>query len=154
MAERKKGKTGSRKSGSVFFHSQVKGFRLVGKAKTDEWILKVLKEEKKKGGEINFVFVDDEFLLGINRQYLKHDFYTDVITFDWTEKNQTISGDVYISIDRIKENAEKEKIPFITELRRVIVHGVLHLVGYKDKTISDKKKMTLAEDRYLAIFNS
>lgn len=153
MTAEKNEKTGSQKSGSVFFHSQVNGFRVVKPAAIKKWILLVLKREKEKCGEINFVFVDDECLLKVNQQYLKHDYYTDVITFDWTEKGEAVSGDIYLSVDRIKENAEKENVPFISELRRVMIHGILHLAGYKDKTKSDKSEMTKAENRYLTLFN-
>lgn len=113
------------------------------------WIKSVIAAEKRKPGEINFIFCSDAHLITINRQYLQHDDYTDIITFDYCEDKKII-GDIFISIERIKENAEKFKVPVNTELHRVIIHGVLHLCGYKDKTPEHKKQMTQREDDCLA----
>ena len=109
--------------------------------------------ENKKEGELSFVFCSDEYLLKMNIDYLKHDFYTDVITFDYSE-GDIISGDVFISIDRIKENAEKYNVTFENELQRVMIHGVLHLVGYKDKTEEELKQMREKESQYLNILKN
>ena len=106
--------------------------------------------ENKKEGELSFVFCSDAYLLKMNIDYLKHDFYTDVITFDYTE-GDIISGDVFISIERIKENAEKYNVSFENELQRVMIHGVLHLVGYKDKTEEELKQMRKKENEYLNV---
>lgn len=105
--------------------------------------------ESKTNGEINFIFCNDEFLIGINRKYLNHDNYTDIITFDYSEGN-VVSGDIFISIDRIKENAKNYGVSFENELYRVMIHGILHLCGYKDKRRTEKEKMTAGEDKYLS----
>jgi probable rRNA maturation factor len=102
----------------------------------------------KEVGDINYVFCNDEFLLEINRSYLDHDYYTDVITFDYSE-GSCLSGDVFVSIDRVMENAGDFNVSFLSELSRVIVHGVLHLAGYKDKHKDDEQLMRSKEDYYL-----
>ena len=106
--------------------------------------------ENKKEGELSFVFCSDEYLLKMNIDYLNHNFYTDVITFDYTE-GDVISGDVFISIERIKDNAKIFKTSFENELQRVMIHGVLHLIGYKDKTEDEKKEMRQKENKYLNV---
>lgn len=106
--------------------------------------------ENKKEGELSFIFCSDEYLLKMNNEYLRHDYYTDVITFDYTEK-EIITGDIFISVDRIKENALKYNTTFENELQRVMIHGVLHLVGYNDKTEEEQKEMTKKENQYLNI---
>ncbi len=108
----------------------------------------LITSENKKKGDISFIFCSDEYLLKMNNEYLSHDYYTDVITFDYTEED-IISGDIFISTDRVKENASKYKIDFENELQRVMIHGVLHLTGYKDKTEAEKKQMTEKENQYL-----
>ncbi|KJF44155.1 rRNA maturation RNase YbeY [Draconibacterium sediminis] len=105
--------------------------------------------EKYQLGELTIVYCSDEFLLEMNKQYLDHDYYTDIITFDYVEKN-VISGDLFISIDRVNENAENYGISQLKELYRVVLHGVLHLVGYKDKTEEEQVEMTKMEEFYLA----
>lgn len=105
--------------------------------------------EKYTLGEVTVVFCSDEFLLDMNKQYLDHDYYTDIITFDYVEKN-VISGDLFISLDRVNENAENYGISQVKELYRVVLHGVLHLVGYKDKTDEEQEEMTKMEEFYLA----
>ena len=109
----------------------------------------LIKNEQKKRGELTFIFCSDEYLLEMNKQYLDHDYYTDIITFDYVENN-IVSGDLFISIDRIKENAQKFNIEFLKELYRVVFHGVLHLVGYNDKTDEEQKVMTEKENFYLS----
>jgi len=113
-----------------------------------EWIDKSICNENKISGDLCFIFCADSYLLKINQEYLKHDFYTDVITFDYSS-GDIISGDVFISIDRIKFNAKQFKVSFDYELLRVVIHGVLHLMGYKDKNAKDKFLMTSKEDEYL-----
>lgn len=105
--------------------------------------------EKYELGELTVVYCSDEFLLAMNKQYLNHDYYTDIITFDYVEKN-VISGDLFISLDRVNENAENYGISQLKELYRVVLHGVLHLVGYKDKTDEEQEEMTKMEEFYLA----
>ena len=136
----------------VFFHSESVSFNLKHKLKYKRWLINVIISENKKPGEINFVFVDDENLLRINIKYLNHNFYTDVITFDYCE-GDSISGDVYISIDRILENARKFKNSFQNELNRVMVHGVLHLLDYHDASNKEKAVMRQLEDKYLALLD-
>ncbi len=115
------------------------------------WINKTIVEEGKTSGDLSFIFCSDEYLLTINKQYLEHDYYTDIITFDYVE-DDIISGDIFISIERVSENAEKYKVTFKNELSRIIIHGVLHLLGYKDKEPSEKEIMTAKEDYYLSKF--
>ncbi len=108
----------------------------------------LISNENKTDGELSFIFCSDDYLLDMNKKYLNHDFYTDVITFDYCE-NDIVSGDVFISVDRIKENAQTYKSSFEKELQRVMIHGVLHLVGYKDKTDTEQKQMRERENFYL-----
>lgn len=115
-----------------------------------KWIVKSLHYEKKEAGELNFIFCNDDYLLPINKQYLNHDTLTDVITFDYVEGNK-ISGDIFISIERVQENAKKRSLSLKMELDRVIIHGLLHLMGYSDKTSEEAKQIRGKEDFYLAL---
>lgn len=133
-----------------FYFEDVEEFQL-DLPKTSNWITKTIKNEQKEAGEISYIFCSDAYLLEINRQYLNHDYYTDIITFDYVE-NGLISGDIFISVDRVKENAIKYEVGFLNELNRIMVHGVLHLAGYKDKAKADKELMTSKEDFYLKEF--
>jgi rRNA maturation RNase YbeY len=108
----------------------------------------LVKEEGKLLGDVYVIFVSDDYLLEINQSYLNHDYYTDIITFDYCEQN-VISGDLFISVDRVRENADVFNVDFGTELHRVIIHGVLHLCGYKDKTEDDEEVMRKMENKYL-----
>ncbi|MFZ5553922.1 MAG: rRNA maturation RNase YbeY [Bacteroidota bacterium] len=132
----------------INFVSLIPGFTLKNKSAIKKWIVSAIKKEKQKPGELAIVFCSDNYLLETNRKYLNHNYLTDIITFQNTE-NQSVSGDLLISIDRVKENAEKLKLKFSDELHRVIIHGVLHLCGYKDKSPAHKKQMTKKEDYYL-----
>lgn len=132
----------------VFTYHKVK-FKLDQVAKIKKWVEAVAKDEKRTVGGINFVFVSDDELLKLNKQYLKHNTYTDIITFDYSE-NKAVSGDIFISIDRVKDNAKKFKVKFEDELHRVMIHGVLHLCGYKDKSPKDSKEMRKKEDNSLS----
>ena len=107
-------------------------------------------KEKKKYSNISFIFCSDKYLLSINNKFLGHNTYTDIITFPLNEEGEAIFGEIYISVDRIRENAVNEGCTIKNELYRVLFHGVLHLCGYKDKTIKDKKTMTAKENFYLA----
>jgi probable rRNA maturation factor len=109
--------------------------------------------ENYESGEITIVFCTDDYLLEINKTYLNHDFYTDIITFDYSG-NDFVSGDLFISVDRVKDNAESFSVSFDNELKRVIYHGVLHLCGYKDKTEKDEKEMREKENFYMNQFVS
>lgn len=106
--------------------------------------------ERKKLASLNFVFCSDKELLTINKEYLSHDYYTDIITFELSERGQPVEGEIYISVDRVAENAQKLKEPLSRELHRVVFHGVLHLCGYSDKTKRLRAKMEEAENYYLS----
>jgi len=127
-------------------------FTLDNSSKISEWILNTISLEKFTLGELNYIFCDDIYLLDINKKYLNHDTFTDIISFDYTLGKQ-INGDIYISIDRIKENSKLYHTSFNNELLRVMIHGVLHYLGYKDKTDADKKIMRSKEDYYLSLQN-
>ena len=137
--------------GRVRFFSEVTGFNLKGQRKTAEWIKKVLLTEGKALSSVNVIFCSDAYLAKINKQYLKHDTFTDIITFDLSSAQDAIEGEIYISIDRVKENALAFGSDFDTELSRVIIHGVLHLSGYNDKTIREKSAMRKKEDASLSL---
>ena len=127
-------------------------FTLENEEAISGWISNVIKSEDKKEGEINYIFCDDEYLLEINKEHLQHDYYTDIISFDYSVGNE-INGDMFISVDRVKENAEDFNVTFEEELKRVIVHGVLHYCGYKDKSEADEFLMRSKEDEKLAMFH-
>ncbi len=128
-------------------------FQLKEKRKVSKWVKETVASESFKLGDINYIFCSDEYLLNVNKQYLNHNYYTDIITFDNTEDENKISGDIFISIDRVKENAMNHKFEFDEELRRVLIHGILHLCGYKDKTPKQKKEMRNKENFYLSKFS-
>ncbi len=129
----------------INFFSEDITFEIHNPSIYQKWIEDVITSKEKIPGNINFIFCSDEHLLNINIEYLNHDYYTDIITFDYTE-NAIISGDLFISIDRVKDNANAIGINFIDELNRVLVHGVLHLLGYKDSTKEEKNNMRSLED--------
>ena len=114
----------------------------------DNLINNLILNELKKVGDISIIFCSDNYLLDINKQYLNHNYYTDIVTFDYGEKS-VISGDLFISVDRVKENAIVFSTTFPRELFRVVFHGILHLIGYNDKTEEEKKEMRFKEDYYL-----
>jgi rRNA maturation RNase YbeY len=116
------------------------------------WITEVCSKESKEFGDISLIFCSDEYLLEMNRTHLDHDYYTDIITFDYTE-NQLVSGDLFISIDRVRENASDFNVSFVHELHRVIIHGVLHLCGYKDKSDEEEKLMRSKENDALSLIS-
>lgn len=141
----------------ITYHSENISFNLKGKREINNWIKSVvsdlqfsLKMSNYKVGNINIVFCNDTYLLEINQKYLNHNYFTDIITFDYSE-NGIISGDLFISVDTVKENSLKFKVSFDEEIKRVIIHGVLHLLGYKDKTKSEKLKMKDAENMALSM---
>ena len=135
---------------SIWFHSEGISYTLRNKRDVRVWITEVIRREKQTCEAINFIFCNDAHLLGINRAYLDHDTYTDIITFDYTE-NCAISGDIFISVDRTRENAKKFGTGARDELHRVMVHGVLHLLGYKDKTDAEKQQMRNLEEKCLSL---
>ncbi len=135
------------KSKVYFFFLQIEpGFK--NRTALKGFIEKLFKKEGKKLRSINYIFCSDEDILKINKQYLKHDFYTDIITFDLSESDQIVA-EVYISTERVRENAKSLGTSFISEIHRVIFHGALHLCGYGDKTKSEKVEMRKREDYYL-----
>lgn len=127
-----------------------KKFNLHSRTKLKEWIKKTAEQRGKKIGNISYIFCSDDELLQINNQYLKHDYYTDVITFDYSE-GVILNGDIFISIDRVKDNAEQVGVTFEEELYRVMIHGVLHLSGVNDKTEQQAKQMQKAEEDSLKL---
>lgn len=116
------------------------------------WLSKVIVSENKKEGDINYIFCADDYLLEINKSYLSHDTLTDIISFDYSVGNE-LHGDIYISIDRVRENAQDFKVSFDEELKRVLVHGILHYCGYKDKSKKDESLMRLKEDEKIKMFH-
>lgn len=140
----------SKNSQIRFFNEEVR-LKLVDKTGLRAWVSDTAAAEGLKIKELNFVFCSDAYLLEMNRSYLNHDTYTDIITFDTSEKPGTVMGDVFISIDRVRENAAAFGVSESDELHRVMIHGVLHLLGYGDKSKSEKAKMTEKENKYLAL---
>ncbi|MES2454963.1 MAG: rRNA maturation RNase YbeY [Bacteroidota bacterium] len=134
----------------VFFFNQDISYELKNKTLVRSWIADAILAEGYGLEELNFIFCSDTYLLGLNQQFLNHDTYTDVITFDNSEELKSIVGDIFISIDRIRENARENKVSARHELCRVMIHGTLHLLGYKDKRKADKLRMTEKEDHYLS----
>lgn len=132
----------------IYFFNEDVEMPIIDIEQKKHWLSQVIYKNEKQEGNINFIFCSDTYLLDINKKYLNHDYYTDVITFDYCEST-IISGDIFISTDRIKENAETFDVSFDKELSRVLVHGVLHLLGYNDKKLEEKKAMTFWEDKYL-----
>lgn len=130
----------------VQFHAIHGPFTLRQRKALKTYLLRLLKRKGRKLDSLRFIFCSDAYLLGINQQFLQHDDYTDIITFDLSEKGGDLVGEIYISIDRIRENASSFGVSFQRELHRVIFHGVLHLCGYKDKTPKDKLEMNRQED--------
>ena len=114
----------------------------------EKWLQKVAKEEGKRIEELNYIFCSDNYLLDINKKYLNHDYFTDIITFDNSD-NENVKSDIFISIHTVEQNAKDYSVSFVNELRRVIVHGLLHLLDYNDKTEDEQKEMTKKEDYYL-----
>ena len=135
----------------IQFFSEEVDFCLSGEKIVHDWILTVISQEGLDAGLINIIFCNDEYLLDLNQRFLERDTLTDVIAFDYGEDGKEVSGDVFISIERINDNAELlEQVPG-HEVRRVIIHGVLHLCGYADKTPDEKASMSLNEDKYLSL---
>ena len=126
-------------------------FELEKEEAVSNWISSVISEEQYKVGEINYIFCDDDYLLKLNIEFLNHDTLTDIISFDYTIGKE-VHGDIYISIERVKENAKDFCVDFDSELNRVMVHGVLHYCGYKDKSKDDENQMRLKENYYIARF--
>ena len=141
---------------NIQFFSEETDFKPKRKTVLRHWIVKTIQSENFEVlGPLNLIFCTDAYLLNINQQYLNHDTYTDIITFDNSEGiAKKISGDIFISVTRVAENAEKYKISFETELHRVMIHGVLHLCGYPDKSNQQKSVMSSKEDYYLSLLTT
>lgn len=135
---------------AISFTSQNIPFSLQKKQAIKNWIKEIVLKEKKTTGDLNFIFLTDDALLKMNQDFLDHDTYTDIITFDYSD-DKKINGDVFISVDRVAENASKFVVKFEDELHRVIIHGVLHLCGYKDKKKADALIMRKKENSSLNI---
>lgn len=147
---KKSNKEHSPYSGKITFNDVDLKTSFKARTKIKEWVNKAIKKEGYRLGELSYNFCSDEHLLQINIEHLQHDFYTDIITFELNE-NKTIVGDVYISIDRVKDNAQQNNKTYSNELMRVIIHGALHLCGYKDKTKKEAALMREKEDYYLSL---
>jgi probable rRNA maturation factor len=127
-------------------------FQLENETQFQNWISNVIQSENKTEGDINYIFCDDEYLLTINQQYLNHDYYTDIISFDYSVGNE-LHGDIFVSIERVKENAKEYNVTFDEELKRVIIHGILHYCGYKDKSEADEQLMRNKENEKIKMFH-
>ena len=127
-------------------------FELQNEEQLSSWISYVILSENKKEGEINYIFCDDEYLLSLNEQYLDHDTLTDIISFDYSVGNE-LHGDIFISTERVNENAIDFNVTFDEELKRVLIHGILHYCGYKDKSDADEQLMRSKEDEKIKMFH-
>ena len=135
-----------------YFNQDIE-FKLKGKLINNQWLKLVAESEIRRIGDINIIFCSDNYILDVNMKYLQHDYFTDIITFDYCE-GDILSGDLFISIDSVRENSEFYGTEFHEELNRVIVHGVLHLIGYDDHTEKDIAQMRSKENYYLGIRSS
>ena len=138
---------------AIRFSSQSGDFELPNPEKVCQWLSEVVKQRGQSVGNINYLFCDDEYLLEVNRHYLAHDTYTDIITFDYVAGG-LISGDIMISTDRVGENSSQYGVPFEQELHRVLVHGVLHLLGQGDKSPAEATEMRRQEEEALVLWNN
>lgn len=127
-------------------------FELVRRSDYEQWVLRIIDSEEMDCGEISFIFCDDEYLHEINLKYLQHDTYTDIISFDSTE-GQVLNGDIFVSIERVRDNAAHYNAEFISELNRVMAHGILHFCGYKDKSERDAAEMRRKEEEKMKMFH-
>jgi rRNA maturation RNase YbeY len=138
---------------AINFFSEDIDFKVKDKKIIRDWIKFVAKLEGKRVGDINYIFGSDEYVKEINVSYLKHDYYTDIVTFNYNESD-FLSSDIYISIDRVNENAISFAISFDDEFYRVVIHGILHLLGYQDKELKDQKVMRKKEDEYIKVLKT
>ncbi len=135
----------------IYFFLEEVSYNLKHKRQIREWIMKTVDNEGFTIGILNYIFTSDNILVQLNTEYLRHFTLTDIITFDLAEKEGELTGDIYISLDRAKENAKEFKVTLTNELNRLMVHGVLHLMGYKDKTAVEKEAMRAKEEFYLSL---
>lgn len=136
-------------SPDISFHQQVALTTLRNRTQLKAFLGEIFKKEKTAARSVQFVFCTDKFLLDINRRFLQHDYYTDIISFNLASDGEPVEGEIYISVERVKENAASLGLPFGQELHRVIFHGILHFCGYKDKTDAEQREMRRKEDFYL-----
>ncbi|ULQ51684.1 rRNA maturation RNase YbeY [Flavihumibacter fluvii] len=137
---------------NITFHYLVKDFPFTNRSGCKAFLQALFRKEKKKLAQLNFIFCTDEYLLNINKTHLKHDYYTDIITFELSDPGAPVVGEIYISIDRVRDNAKSLGEPFKRELHRVIFHGALHLCDYGDKSPKEEVLMRKMEDNYLALY--
>ena len=135
----------------ISFNYETK-FQLPNEEALSKWISSIVASESKKEGDINYVFCNDDYLLNLNQQYLNHDTLTDIISFDYSIGNE-LHGDIFISVERVRENATDFGVTFEAEMLRVLAHGILHYAGYKDKTTEDQKVMRQKENEKTAMFH-
>ena len=138
---------------SITFHKEEIEFEMPDEQKLMDWLQSLATTHEKTINQLSYIFCSDDYLLEINRTYLNHDYYTDIITFPY-KQGKFIESDVFISIDRIQENAQSYKVPFDQELLRVIAHGLLHLMGFKDKSDDEKEEMRAKENWAIEKFNT
>lgn len=138
-------------SSTIVFHAEGVDIKPLPHEKTKKWVSLVIENENKRVGNLNFIFCTDDYLLTINQDYLNHDTYTDIITFNYVE-DKLISGDIFISTERVRDNAKQFSTSFENELNRVIIHGILHLIGYNDKTNVEAQEIRAKEDFYLTLY--
>lgn len=136
---------------SIQFFSEETAFTLDSQDIISNWIVEVASLQNYQVGDLNYIFCSDDYLLEINKEHLNHDYYTDIITFDQSEEDGLIEADIFISVDRVKDNAEKLGVDFPKELYRVIIHGLLHLLGFGDKTEAEKTEMREKEDACISL---
>ena len=135
---------------SINFFNEDNDYSLENEKKVKDWICKSIENESYIPGDLNFIFCSDPYLLKINQDYLDHNYYTDIITFDYKE-DRKVNGDIFISIDRVIENNKELNIAFMDELHRVMIHGILHIISYRDKTAEEEELMRSKEDFYLSL---
>jgi rRNA maturation RNase YbeY len=135
----------------IYFFQEEVSYTLRHRRKIREWIIKSVENEGFRIGELNYILTNDNILLQLNKEYLRHFTLTDIITFDLSEKAGELSADIFISVDRARENAKEFKVSLSNELNRLMIHGVLHLIGYKDKTLEEREMMRSKEEYYLSL---
>lgn len=138
------------KSNILFFNEDV-NYTPKSKNAIRQWIESVVESENAQIIQLNYIFCSDDYLLNINNTFLEHDYYTDIITFPYSDSEVELEADIYISIDRVKENASLLKIPLKDELHRVLIHGILHLLGFRDATAEEKTEMRKREEHFLSL---
>ncbi|MCD8185900.1 MAG: rRNA maturation RNase YbeY [Rikenellaceae bacterium] len=133
---------------AIHYYTEACTLKFGNRRKVNRWIQETIRAEGRKSGQISIIFCSDDYLLQLNRQHLNHDYYTDIITFDYGQENG-LCGDLFISVDTVRHNAEQYGVSLLDELHRVIIHGILHLCGYPDKTPEQARRMRAKEDFYL-----